>query len=103
MTNTVERRRIEVLLDSPLVGLIVKLAAEANITAYTLLPTLGGAGTGGRWTDDQISGAQAKVVFLAVTSDSKCDAFIDKLTPLLDTHGLILLVSSVSVIRGSRF
>ena len=44
MTDTIHRRRIEVLADEPLVPAIVRLAAEAGITHYTLLPTLGGAG-----------------------------------------------------------
>lgn len=103
MNNVVERRRIEVLLDRPLVSVVVKIAASVNITEYTLLPTLGGASVGGRWSDDQVTGAQAKAMLLAVTSDAKCEAFIEKLTPMLDTHGLILFVSAVGVIRGSKF
>lgn len=103
MTNTIQRRRIEVLADEPLIPAIVRIAAEAGIVHYTLLPTLGGAGAHGRWRDDQLSGATAKVMLLAVTSAEHAVAFIDRLAPLLESHHLLLLSSDVEVVRASKF
>jgi hypothetical protein len=103
MTNTIHRRRIEVLADEPLVPAIVRIAGEAGITHYTLLPTLGGAGAHGRWRDDQLSGATAKVMLLAITSDDHAAAFIDRLAPLLESHHLMLLSSDVEVVRAAKF
>lgn len=103
MTATIHRRRIEVLADEPLIPAIVKIAAEAGIVHYTLLPTVGGAGTHGRWRDDQLSGATAKVMLLVITSAEHADAFIDRLAPVLESHHLLLLSSDVEVVRGTRF
>lgn len=103
MTDTVLRRRIEVLADEPLIPAIERLAAAAGVEHYTLLPTLGGMGHSGRWRDDQVSGTTAKVMFMAVTSESGADRLAEMLTPLLEPHGLMLLVSNVEVIRGVRF
>jgi len=103
MTTTVERRRIEVLVDAPLVRTIIGIAQEVGITGYTLLPTLGGAGANGLWSDDQITGVQAKVLFLAVTSVPKATQLIERLEPLLDSHGLVVLNSPVEVIRAAKF
>jgi PII-like signaling protein len=103
MTETVTRRRIEVLVDALLVRRIVAAAKSADISGYTILPTLEGDGRGGHWRDDQISGAQSKVLFLTVTNAEKEAAFVEAVTPLLDSHGLILLMSDVEVVRGSRF
>ncbi len=103
MTTTTHRRRIEVLADEPLISVIVRLAAEAGIGHYTLLPTLGGAGAHGRWRDDQLSGATAKVMFLAITSRDHADAFIDRLAPLLESHHLMLMSSDVEVVRSGKF
>ncbi len=103
MTELASRRRIEVLVDSPLVRRVVAAAKGAGVTGYTLLPTLGGSGEGGAWTDDQISGADAKVMFLTVTSAAKADALVEALAPLLQSHGLILMISDVSVLRGGKF
>ena len=102
-TSTVQRRRIEVLVDRPLVQLIVDAANTAGIAGYSLTPILGGAGLSGTWTDDEISGAQAKLIFLTVTSQDKTDRLVELLSPLLDSHGLILFVGTVDVVRGGRY
>jgi hypothetical protein len=103
MTNMTRRCRVEVLADEPLIPSILRLAGEAGITHYTLLPTIGGAGTHGRWRDDQLTGATAKVLLLAITSAENCDRFADLLGPLLEPHGLMLMVSETEVMRGARF
>ena len=103
MTETIRRRRIEVLVDAPLTRHVVEAARAAGIAGWTILPTLEGEGRGGHWSDDQLSGAQAKRLFLSVTSSEKADAFTDAIAPLLDSHGLVLLLSDVYVVRGGRF
>lgn len=103
MTNNIIRRRIEVLVDRPLVPLIVDAANTAGIAGYSLLPVMGGAGLGGAWSDDEISGAQAKLIFLAVASQDKSDRLVELLSPLLDSHGLILFIGTVDVVRGARY
>jgi hypothetical protein len=103
MTQMVSRRRIEVLVDAPLMRRVLAAAATAGVTGYTLLPTLGGAGESGSWSDDQVSGAESKIMFLTVTSEQKAEALINALTPLLESHGLILMTSVVDVVRGGKF
>lgn len=103
MTETIRRRRIEVLVDAPLARRVIAIARAVDIAGYTLLPTLEGEGRGGHWSDDQISGAQSKRLFLSVTSAEKAAAFVDGIAPLLDSHGLLLLLSDVDVVRASKF
>jgi hypothetical protein len=103
MTETIRRRRIEVLVDAPLARRIIAAAQLVGIAGYTLLPTLEGQGAGGHWSDDQISGAQSKRLFLSVTSQAKAAAFVEAVAPLLDSHGLLLLLSDVDVVRGGKF
>jgi len=103
MTDTVERRRVEVIVDAPLVNVVIAAANEAGIYHYTLLPTLGGEGERGRWQDDQVTRAQTKVVFLAVASEQVAHVFVERLSPMLDSHGFVLFTSSVSVVRGQKF
>ena len=102
-TSIVTRRRIEVLVDRPLIPLIVDAANTAGIAGYSLLPVSGGAGLSGAWSDDEISGAQAKLIFLAVASQERTDRLVKLLSPLLDSHGLILFVGTVEVVRGARY
>lgn len=103
MTETTMRRRVEVLADEPLIPAIERIAASAGIEHYTMLPTLGGMGHAGRWRNDQISEATAKVMFMAITSQEGADRLAEMLSPLLATHHLMLLISTVEVIRGQHF
>jgi hypothetical protein len=42
-------------------------------------------------------------MFMAVTTQDGADRLADLLTPLLQSHHLMLLVSNVEIIRGGRF
>jgi PII-like signaling protein len=103
MTTTVQRKKIEVIVDAPLVKRIIEAAERAGIHGHTLLPTASGAGSHGNWSDDQLSGAQSKVMFVAVASHEKASALVDALAPLLDDYRLMLIVSDVEVVRGGKF
>lgn len=103
MTETVHRVRIEILVDQPLLPRIKAAAEEAGIRAYTLFPAVGGAGEGGAWSEDQVSGASSKVLFAAVTGHDKAEALSARLEPLLDDYGLVLLLSDVRVVRAAKF
>lgn len=103
MAHTVQRRKIEILCDLPLLRRITAAAEAVGVSGYTLLPTLGGAGSHGRWSDDQVTGAEAKVMFVSITDEARAAALIDTLAPLLESHGLILVTSSVEVVRAEKF
>lgn len=103
MTAMTRMRRVEVLADEPLIPALERLAATAGIHNYTLLPTLGGMGQHGRWRDDQVSGATAKIMLLAITSPAKAEHLVDLISPLLEPHRLLLMLGDVDVVRGPQF
>ena len=103
MVDPIQRRKIEILVDAPLVRRVVAAAEAVGVTGYTLLPTLGGRGQGGTWSDDQVTGTEAKVMFIAITNDQRATALIDALAPLLESHGLLLASSLVDVVRAEKF
>lgn len=103
MTRTVRRRRIEVLVDAPLARLVEAAAERAGVTNWALVPTLAGLDGGQHWRDDRLTEADRRMIFLTVLSPEKADALVDALAPMLDTHGLALLVSDVEVLRPERY
>ena len=103
MTEMTRMRRIEVLADEPLIPAIERLAGTAGIHNYTLLPTLGGMGQHGRWRDDQVSGATAKIMLLAITTPERAGQLVELLGPLLEPHRLLLMISDVDVVLGPQF
>lgn len=103
MIETTPRQRIEVLVDAPLAPQLTRLAERAGITGHTLIRTESGRGRHGEWSEDLISGATAKYVFLTIANDESAALFLEALAPLLESHGLVVLRSTVDVIRPERF
>lgn len=103
MPAVLPRRRIEILADAPVMPAVIETAARAGIDHYTLLPLLAGRGHSGAWSDDQLTGALAKQMLLIVCGAERADAFVVALQPLLDSHGLMLVLSNVDVVRGERY
>ena len=101
--DTVIRKRIEILTDAPLVPRIAAACEAAGISGHTVVPALSGRGRAGNWSEDRLSGAQSKVTVIAIASTDRADALLDALAPVLDSHGLLVTVGEVAVVRGDRF
>ncbi len=101
--DTVIRKRIEILTDAPLVPRIAAACEAAGISGHTVIPALSGRGRAGNWSEDRLSGAQSKVTVIAIASTDRADALLDALAPVLDSHGLLVTVGEVAVVRGDRF
>lgn len=98
-----KRIRVEVLFDRPLLYELEAAATAAGLTGHTLIPALGGRGHAGSWSEDMVIGAESKIIFMTITADEKAEAFVSALSPLLDSHRLLVMVSEVTVVRGSKF
>ncbi len=100
--NTVPSKRIEILVDAPLLPRLVDELQASGVTGYTVLSADSGAGTTGRWSDDGLTGT-AKLLIMAIASKAHAATLVDRLAPLLDSHRLLLTLSDVEVVRGDRF
>ena len=102
MTSTVARKRIEILADAPLLPRLTEVLEASEIGGYTVLPALAGAGSTGRWSEDRLTGT-SKIVIMAIASSEHAQLLVDRLAPLLDSHRLLLTITTVEVVRGDRF
>jgi nitrogen regulatory protein PII len=102
MIETVIRKRIEVLTDTALVNRVTSAIDEAGITGWTVTPVQSGKGREGRWREERVMGTD-KVLVLTIASLEKAMALAEDLAPILSTHGLLLTMWDVEVIRGDRF
>jgi PII-like signaling protein len=103
MVETVTRKRLEILVDTPLVPRLVRYAREAGISGWSLLHVDAGGGRVGEWRNDEITSAAAKTIMLMIASETQTLALVETLAPLLESHGLLLTISDVQVVRGERF
>jgi hypothetical protein len=103
MVGTFTRKRVEILVDSPLAPRIVAAAAAAGIAGYTLIPVQSGSGRGGSWRRGDVSDAQNKSIFLTIASAENAAKLVDSLAPHLESYGMLLTLSDVEVVRPERF
>ena len=103
MIETFTRKRIDILVDAPLCPWLVETAKAAGIPHHSLLPVHSGEGRGGSWRDDDGYGSVPKRMFIAVSNEAKVADFMDRLAPKIETHGLVITIYDVQVIRGERF
>lgn len=103
MVETFTRKRVEILIDTPLAPRLVQAAADAGIAGYTLIPVQSGAGRGGSWHGDHVTGAQTKMIFLTIASEENAAKLVDALAPHLESYGMLLTLSDVQVVRPERF
>ncbi len=101
--QTVTRKRLEILVDAPLVPRVVAALDAAGIGGHTILPVLSGCGRSGAWSEERLSGAETKRVVMAIAGEAEAAALVEALAPLLDSHRLLLTIADVDVVRGDRF
>lgn len=104
MVVTTPRKKIEILIDRPLMKRLRQITKDVELSGYTVFDAIGGEGGQGRWRDDQVTGgAGSKVLFVSILNEDKAEEFLTAIEPLLDEYGLLVTVSMVEVIRADRF
>jgi hypothetical protein len=103
MIQTVSRKRIEILVDTPLVPRVVAQLKAVDISGWSVIHVDSGGGRAGEWQHDDVTGASAKTIVLAIASEAKTSGLIEAIAPLLDSYGMLLTIGDVQVVRGERF
>ena len=102
MIETVIRKRIEILADTALVRRVTDAIDRAGITGWTITPVQSGKGRDGHWREERVMGTD-KVFVLTIAPQEKAMALAEDIAPILTSHGLLLTMWDVEVIRGERF
>jgi hypothetical protein len=103
MPNTITRKRIEILLDAPLLPRVAALLDDAGVHGHTVLAAQSGHSRAGEWSEDALTGAASKLLVMALANAEATARLIDLIAPLLDSHRLLLSIGEVEVIRGDRY
>ena len=102
MIETVIRKRIEILADQAQVKRVTSIIDEVGITGWTVLPVTSGKGREGRWREERVMGTDKNLV-VTIASQENANALAEALAPILTSHGFLLTMWEVEVIRGERF
>lgn len=102
MIETVTRKRIEILSDTALVKRVTAAIERTEITGWTIVPVQSGKGRDGHWREERVMGTD-KVLILTIAPEDKAMRLAEEIAPILTSHGLLLSMWDVQVIRGERF
>lgn len=103
MPTTITRKRIEILLDAPLLPRVAALLEAAGVNGHTVIAAQSGHSRAGEWSEDALTGAASKLLVMALANADASARLTELIAPLLDSHRLLLAIGDVEVVRGDRF
>ncbi|MFN3233316.1 MAG: DUF190 domain-containing protein [Alphaproteobacteria bacterium] len=101
--ETHTRKKIEIIVDAPLVNRVTKQIDEIGATGYTVFRSIGGKGRDGSWREDQLTGTQQKVLIKIIVGEHRAGELLDRLGSQLERYSCIIYVSTVEVVRAGKF
>lgn len=102
--KTHPKKRIEIMVEAPLMSRVLALLDEAGVSGYTVVPAIAGRGKDGSWHRDGVVGrAGALVQIFCILDQNRVDAVLEPLFRLVSRQIGIVTVSDVQVIRPEHF
>jgi hypothetical protein len=87
-------KRIEIVIETPMVPSLIRLFEELDIPGYTLIPDVRGAGDRGTRRADEFSGESSNsLVLVACDDQATIERLLEGVRPLIRRSGGICLLS----------
>lgn len=98
------KKRIDIMVEAPLMQRVLNLLDQQNVSGYTVLPVLAGRGKDGAWHRDGVVGrAGALVMIFCILDEARVDEVLEPLFKLVSRQIGVVTVSDVQVIRAEYF
>jgi nitrogen regulatory protein PII len=102
--KTFPKKRIEIMIEAPLMQRVLTLLDKQGVGGYTVLPVLAGRGKDGAWhRDGAIGRAGALVMIFCILDENRVDDVLDPLFELVSRQIGIVTVSDIQVVRAEYF
>lgn len=102
--KTYPKKRIDIMVEAPLMRRMLTLLDENGVTGYTVLQAHAGRGQDGSWHRDGMVGrAGAVVQIFCIVDESRVDAVLEAVFKLVSRQIGIVTLSDVQVIRPEHF
>ncbi|MBA4132002.1 MAG: transcriptional regulator [Hyphomicrobium sp.] len=102
--KTYPKKRIDIMVEAPLMQRVLNLLDQQNVSGYTVLPVLAGRGKDGAWHRDGVVGrAGALVMIFCILDEQRVDEVLEPLFKLVSRQIGVVTVSDVQVIRAEYF
>jgi nitrogen regulatory protein PII len=102
--QTFPKKRIEIVVEAPLLRRITAKLDETGVTGWSVVPILAGHGRDGDWSaEGQISAAAQMVMLISIVDAGRLDAVLDGVFAVVSHQIGFVTVSDVAVVRPERF
>ena len=102
--KTYAKKRIEIMVEAPLMKRVLDLLDELGVTGYTVIAALAGRGKDGTWHRDGLVGrAGAVVQIFCIVDETRVDAVVEPLFKMVSRQIGIVTISDIQVIRRDQF
>jgi PII-like signaling protein len=102
--KTHPKKRIDIMVEVPLIQKVINLLDQQAVGGYTVLPVLAGRGQDGAWhRDGAVGRAGALVMIFCILDEARVDEVLGPLFALVTRQIGIVTVSDVQVIRPDHF
>ncbi|WP_142849808.1 hypothetical protein [Telmatospirillum sp. J64-1] len=101
--ETFKKKRVEIILEQPMVRPMLHLIEKLGVTGYTMLPHLSGKGHTGERGETDLSGALANAMIIVITSQDQAHRLMEQGLKLLTDRTGIIYMSDVEVARDQHF
>lgn len=102
--KTYPKKRIDIMVERPLLERVLALLDQQGVGGYTVLPAMAGRGRDGSWHRDGLVGRAGSVVLVfCILDESRIEQVLTPLFALVERQIGIVTVSDVQVIRPEHF
>ena len=102
--RTFTKKRLEIVVEAPVLSRVLDLLDRLAVTGYTVLPAVAGRGREGTWRSDGLVGEAGHMMVVACIVDhEKIDAVLDPVFNLVSRHIGIVSTQDIEVVRSDHF
>ena len=102
--QTYAKKRIELIIEMPLLRRVANRFDKAGVTGYSVLPVIAGRGKSGEWSaDSQIGATGQMAMIICIVDAAKVDAVLEDVFAVVRQQIGLVAVSDVAVVRSERF
>jgi nitrogen regulatory protein PII len=102
--QTFHKKRIEIIVEAPVLRLVTERLDALGATGYTVVPALGGRGRGGSWRrEGLVSDVGQMVVIICIVDAERASGIVDSVYEVVSRQIGVVTISDVHVIRDDHF
>lgn len=100
-----QKKRVEVIVEAPVLSRIVRFLEARGVKGYTILPAIAGKGPSGRvWSrEGQVGEAGRMVTIVAIMDEERLTPLFDELFGIVSRQIGIISVGDCWVVRDKDF